>query len=144
MDLVTLQEDIIREEGGLLLKPYQDHLGYWTIGCGHLIRDDEKDELMNPISHERAVELFEKDLDVAIDDANTFCEGLDIDDNVRECIVHMSFQLGLPKLSQFKKFKQALQNNDIETAILEMKDSRAYNQTTNRWNRLIEKMEKSI
>jgi hypothetical protein len=56
----------------------------------------------------------------------------------------MSFQLGLPKLSQFKKFKEALQNNDIETAILEMKDSRAYNQTTNRWNRLIEKMEKSI
>ena len=144
MDLVTLQEDIIREEGGLLLEPYQDHLGYWTISAGHLIRDHEKEELMKPITHERAVELFQKDLDVAIDDANTFCEGMDIDDNVRECVIHMSFQLGLPKLSQFKKFKQALQNNDIETAILEMKDSRAYNQTTNRWNRLIEKMEKSI
>ena len=41
MDLVTLQEDIIREEGGLLLEPYQDHLGYWTISAGHLIRDHE-------------------------------------------------------------------------------------------------------
>ena len=144
MDLETLQADIMREEGHLVLEPYQDHLGYWTIGCGHLIRDDEKDELMNPISEERAKELFRKDLDVSIKDAETFCEGMDIDDNVKECVTHMSFQLGLPKLNQFKKFKKALQNNDIETAIIEMKDSRAYNQTTNRWDRLIEKMRKSL
>ena len=42
MDLEKLQEDIIREEGGLLLEPYQDHLGFWTTGAGHLIRDNEK------------------------------------------------------------------------------------------------------
>jgi len=144
MDLDTLTSDIMREEGHLVLEPYQDHLGYWTIGCGHLIRDDEKDELMNPITEERAKELFQKDLQVSIKDAETFCEGMDIDDNVKECVTHMSFQLGLPKLNQFKKFKKALQDNDIETAIAEMKDSRAYNQTTNRWDRLIEKMRKSI
>ena len=144
MDLDTLTSDIMREEGHLVLEPYQDHLGYWTIGCGHLIRDDEKDELMNPITEERAKELFQKDLQVSINDAEKFCEGMDIDDNVKECVTHMSFQLGLPKLNQFKKFKKALQDNDIETAIAEMKDSRAYNQTTNRWDRLIEKMRKSI
>ena len=144
MDLDTLTSDIMREEGHLVLEPYQDHLGFWTIGCGHLIRDDEKDELMNPITEERAKELFSKDLAVSIKDAETFCEGMDIDDNVKECVTHMSFQLGLPKLNQFKKFKKALQDNDIETAIAEMKDSRAYNQTTNRWDRLIEKMKKSI
>ena len=144
MDLDTLTSDIMREEGHLVLEPYQDHLGYWTIGCGHLIRDDEKDELMNPITEERAKELFSKDLAVSIKDAETFCEGMNIDDNVKECVTHMSFQLGLPKLNQFKKFKKALQDNDIETAIAEMKDSRAYNQTTNRWDRLIEKMKKSI
>ena len=144
MDLDTLTSDIMREEGHLVLEPYQDHLGYWTIGCGHLIRDDEKDELMNPITEERAKELFQKDLEVSINDAERFCEGMDIDDNVKECVTHMSFQLGLPKLNQFKKFKKALQDNDIETAIAEMKDSRAYNQTTNRWDRLIEKMRKSI
>jgi GH24 family phage-related lysozyme (muramidase) len=49
MDLETLREDIIREEGGLILKPYQDHLGYWTIGAGHLIRDDEKEELIDSV-----------------------------------------------------------------------------------------------
>ena len=144
MDLETLTDDIMREEGHLVLEPYQDHLGFWTIGCGHLIRDDEKDELMNPITEERAKELFSKDLEVSINDAETFCEGMSLDDNIEECVIHMSFQLGLPKLNQFKKFKKALQDNDIETAIAEMKDSRAYNQTTNRWDRLIEKMRKSI
>tara|TARA_B100000497_G_scaffold45409_1_gene52589 strand:- start:3902 stop:4336 length:435 start_codon:yes stop_codon:yes gene_type:complete len=144
MDLETLKNDIIREEGGLLLDPYQDHLGYWTIGCGHLIRDDERDELMKPITKERAKEIFVLDLGVSIQDAETFYKDMKIDDNVKECVIHMSFQMGLPRLNQFKKFKQALQNNDIETAIVEMKDSRWYNQTTNRANRLIEKMRKSL
>ena len=144
MDLEKLQEDIIREEGGLLLEPYQDHLGFWTTGAGHLIRDNEKDELMNPISKERAVELFQGDLSVSVKDAESFCKDMNIDDNIKECVTHMAFQLGLPKLNQFKKFKKALQDNDIETAIAEMKDSRAYNQTTNRWDRLIEKMRKSL
>ena len=69
---------------------------------------------------------------------------MDIDDNVRECVIHMSFQLGLPKLNKFVKFKKALQDNDIAEAIEQMKDSRAYKQTTNRWDRLIEKMRKSL
>jgi len=144
MDLETLKNDIIREEGGLVLDPYQDHLGYWTIGCGHLIRDNERDELMKPITQERAKEIFVLDLGVSIQDAETFYKDMKIDDNVKECVIHMSFQMGLPRLNQFKKFKQALQNNDIETAIVEMKDSRWYNQTTNRANRLIEKMRKSL
>tara|TARA_R100000149_G_C5799802_1_gene87589 strand:- start:44 stop:478 length:435 start_codon:yes stop_codon:yes gene_type:complete len=144
MDLETLQDDIMREEGHLVLEPYQDHLGYWTIGCGHLIRNHEKEELMKPITEERAKELFIFDLDVAIEDAEKFCEGMDIDDNVRECVIHMSFQLGLPKLNKFVKFKKALQDNDIAEAIEQMKDSRAYKQTTNRWDRLIEKMRKSL
>ena len=144
MDLETLKSDIIREEGGLLLDPYQDHLGYWTIGCGHLIRDDERDELMKPITQERAKEIFVLDLGVSIQDAETFYKNMKIDDNVKECVIHMSFQMGLPRLNQFKKFKQALQENNIEEAIEQMKDSRWYNQTTNRANRLIEKMRKSL
>jgi len=144
MDLETLKNDIIREEGGLVLDPYQDHLGYWTIGCGHLIRDNERDELMKPITQERAKEIFVLDLGVSIQDAETFYKDMKIDDNVKECVIHMSFQMGLPRLNQFKKFKQALQENNIEEAIEQMKDSRWYNQTTNRANRLIEKMRKSL
>lgn len=146
MDLETLQADIMREEG-VKYEIYNDHLGYKTFGVGHLCRATDPENEMKvgtKVSKIRVAECFEADLHVAINDAETFCEGMDIDDNVKECVTHMSFQLGLPKLNQFKKFKKALQDNDIETAIIEMKDSRAYNQTTNRWDRLIEKMRKSL
>ena len=144
MDLKTLQEEIIKEEGGVILEPYQDHLGYWTIAAGHLIRDHEKEELMKPITYERGIELFTKDFNVAIDDAETFTEGMILDDNVHECIIHMVFQLGLPRLQKFVKFKKCLTEGNIEGAIHEMKDSLWYNQTTNRANRIIKKMEKSL
>ena len=144
MDIETLRDDIIKEEGGIILEPYKDHLGYWTIGAGHLIRDNEKEELMKPITKERAVELFMKDFNVALKDMETFTEGMSIDDNAKECVLHMVFQLGLPRLNKFVKFKKCLSENDIEGAMVEMKDSLWYRQTTNRANRIIDKMKKSV
>ena len=144
MDLHTLQQQIIKEEGGIILKPYKDHLGYWTIGAGHLIRDNEKTELMQPITYQRGLELFLKDFNVSKKDMETFTEGMNIDDNAKECVLHMVFQLGLPRLNKFIKFKKCLTENDIEGAMVEMKDSLWYRQTTNRANRIIDKMKKSI
>ena len=144
MDLHTLQQEIIQEEGGIILKPYKDHLGYWTIGAGHLIRDNEKDELMQPITYQRGLELFLKDFNVSKKDMETFTEGMSIDVNAKECVLHMVFQLGLPRLNKFVKFKKCLSENDIEGAMVEMKDSLWYRQTTNRANRIIDKMKKSV
>ena len=144
MDLHTLQQEIIQEEGCIILKPYKDHLGYWTIGAGHLIRDNEKDELMQPITYQRGLELFLKDFNVSKKDMETFTEGMSIDDNAKECVLHMVFQLGLPRLNKFVKFKKCLSENDIEGAMVEMKDSLWYRQTTNRANRIIDKMKKSV
>ena len=144
MDLHTLQQEIIQEEGGIILKPYKDHLGYWTIGAGHLIRDNEKDELMQPITYQRGLELFLKDFNVSQKDMETFTEGMSIDDNAKECVLHMVFQLGLPRLNKFVRFKKCLSENDIEGAMVEMKDSLWYRQTTNRANRIIDKMKKSV
>ena len=144
MDLHTLQQEIIQEEGGIILKPYKDHLGYWTIGAGHLIRDNEKDELMQPITYQRGLELFLKDFNVSKKDMETFTEGMSIDDNAKECVLHMVFQLGLPRLKKFIRFKKCLSENDIEGAMVEMKDSLWYRQTTNRANRIIDKMKKSV
>ena len=144
MDLETLQTEIIQEEGGMILEPYQDHLGYWTIGAGHLIRDHEKEELMQGITHQKGVELFLKDFNVAIDDAEEFTQGMNIDDNAQECVIHMAFQLGLPRLNKFVKFKQCLADKNYSGAMVEMKDSLWWKQTTNRANRIIKKMERSV
>ena len=47
-------------------------------------------------------------------------------------------------MNKFRNFKQALVDGDIAKAQAEMKDSLWYRQTTNRADRLIEKMGKSL
>ena len=146
MDIEHLKKDIMFEEG-VKYEVYNDHLGYKTFGVGHLCRatDPENDmEVGTPVSKERVDECFEVDLYVAINDAEKFCEGMEVDDNIKECVTHMVFQLGLPRLNKFRNFKQALVDGDIAKAQAEMKDSLWYRQTTNRADRLIEKMGKSL
>jgi len=146
MDIEHLKKDIMFEEG-VKYEVYNDHLGYKTFGVGHLCRatDPENDmEIGTPVSKERVDECFEVDLYVAINDAEKFCEGMEVDDNIKECVTHMVFQLGLPRLNKFRNFKQALVDGDIAKAQAEMKDSLWYRQTTNRAERLIEKMGKSL
>ena len=126
---------------------YRCSEGYPTAGIGHLITEWDEDYFGKPVgtevSKEQVDAWFEKDLNVAIGDMEKFTEGMNIDENVKECVTHMVFQLGLPRLNKFKKFKQALLDNDIQTAQAEMKDSLWYRQTTNRAERLIEKLGKS-
>ena len=146
MDIEHLKKDIMFEEG-VKYEVYNDHLGYKTFGVGHLCRatDPENEmEVGTPVSKERVDECFEVDLYVAINDAEKFCEGIEVDDNIKECVTHMVFQLGLPRLNKFRNFKQALVDGDIAKAQIEMKDSLWYRQTTNRADRLIEKMGKSL
>ena len=146
MNLNKLQEQIMFEEG-VKYEIYNDHLGYKTFGVGHLVRATDPENEMavgTKVSKMRVAECFEADLYVAINDMEKFTEGMEIDDNIKECVTEMVFQLGLPRLNKFKNFKQALLDGDIETAQAEMKDSLWYRQTTNRADRLIEKLGKSL
>ena len=146
MNLNKLQKQIMFEEG-VKYEIYNDHLGYKTFGVGHLVRatDPENEmEVGTKVSKMRVAECFEADLYVAINDMEKFTEGMEIDDNIKECVTEMVFQLGLPRLNKFKNFKQALLDGNIETAQAEMKDSLWYRQTTNRADRLIEKLGKSV
>ena len=145
MNLEELKEHIKFEEG-VKYEIYNDHLGYKTFGVGHLVRATDPENEMavgTKVSKMRVAECFEADLYVAINDMEKFTEGMEIDDNIKECVTEMVFQLGLPRLNKFKKFKQALLDGDIKTAQAEMKDSLWYRQTTNRADRLIEKLGKS-
>ena len=146
MNLKELQEKIMFEEG-VKYEIYNDHLGYKTFGVGHLVRATDPENEMavgTKVSKMRVAECFEADLYVAMNDMEKFTEGMEVDDNIKECVTEMVFQLGLPRLNKFKKFKQALLDGDIETAQAEMKDSLWYRQTTNRADRLIEKLGKSL
>jgi len=147
MNLEELKEDIAKEEG-LKYQIYRCSEGYPTAGIGHLITEWDEEYYGMPIgtevSKEQVDKWFEADLYVAINDMEKFTADMQVDENVKECITHMVFQLGLPRLNKFKNFKQALIDGDIAKAQAEMKDSLWYRQTTNRAERLIEKMGKSL
>jgi len=147
MNLEELKEDIAKEEG-LKYQIYRCSEGYPTAGIGHLITEWDEEYYGMPIgtevSKEQIDKWFEADLYVAINDMEKFTADMQVDENVKECITHMVFQLGLPRLNKFKNFKQALIDGDIAKAQAEMQDSLWYRQTTNRAERLIEKMGKSL
>ena len=146
MNLDKLQKEIMFSEG-VKYEIYRCSEGYPTAGIGHLITEWDEEYFDKPVgtkvTEEQVAKWFMADLSVAINDMNQFTEGMNVDENVRECVTEMAFQLGLPRLNKFKKFKQALLDNDIKTAQAEMKDSLWYRQTTNRADRLIEKLGKS-
>ena len=147
MNLEELKEDIAKEEG-LKYEIYRCSEGYPTAGIGHLITEWDEEYYGMPIgtevSKEQIDKWFEADLYIAINDMEKFTADMQVDENVKECITHMVFQLGLPRLNKFKNFKQALIDGDIAKAQAEMQDSLWYRQTTNRAERLIQKMGKSL
>ena len=53
----------------------------------------------------------------------------------------MTFNMGMTRLSKFKNFKAAIERNDWKEAAKEGRDSRWYNQVTNRAERLMTMLE---
>jgi lysozyme len=139
MDRNKLIEELKYDEG-CVYKIYEDHLGYATFGIGHLIKDTDPEfekAIDTPVSEERVDECFNQDIDIV-------CEELDrnllwwrgLNDNRRRILANMCFNLGYTRLSGFKKFLAALENQEWETAAEEMMDSRWATQVGPRAERL--------
>tara|TARA_Y100000593_G_scaffold36083_1_gene70353 strand:- start:1860 stop:2315 length:456 start_codon:yes stop_codon:yes gene_type:complete len=144
MNLVKLQDEIANDEG-IKYETYHCSEGYLTGGIGHLITEWDEDYYDKPIGtkipHEKVNEWFENDVQVAIDD----CKGLfdnfeELPEDIQRVLANMSFQLGRPTLSKFKNMIAAVHAQDYEEMAKQMEDSRWYRQTTNRANRLIERV----
>lgn len=114
---------------------YKDSLGYPTIGYGHLVLQDE--DFTNGLTEAEADKLLDIDIAKARNDVLKLDLNLPKNSNWNDFIVLMVFQLGLTKTRQFKKFLAALKSSNYATAIIEVKDSNWYRQTTNRVNQMI-------
>ena len=146
MNRHDLKKEIIADEG-MMLHIYKDHLGYLTVGVGHLIT--EKDEEWGKpektqITTDRAETLFADDLENAIDDCKKLYKTFDdFPREVQHVVVNMMFNLGLPRLSKFKKMKAAIEVRDFRLAASEMVASKWFTQVPNRAARLVERMRKA-
>lgn len=137
----------LKIDEGVKYEIYHDHLGYPTFGVGHLITVDDPEsayDIGEPVSVERVIEAFERDLDIAISECIVLYGNAEWDmfpGEVQEILVNMMFNLGRPKLSKFKRMNLALLNHDWKLAAVEGRDSLWYRQVTNRAERLMRILE---
>ena len=139
MNMEKLMQELIGDEG-FKYEIYLDHLGYPTMGVGHLITEKDEEHgkpVGTPISEDRIRGCLDNDIKIV-------CEELDmkepwwrtLNDNRQRVIANMCFNLGHPRLSGFKKFIQAMQVSDWERAAVEMMDSKWSGQVGDRAVRL--------
>ena len=138
-DQLCIDEGVVREV-------YEDHLGYRTFGVGHLVLHTDPEygqDVGTPVSDDRVWEAFQHDLKTCIEE----CERLYLSDwnnfpaEVKEIIANMMFKMRRPRLSQFRNMNKHLSAGDWKSAAIEGRDSRWYDQVTNRAERLMERLE---
>ena len=143
MDIDKLREEIEYDEGNVQ-KIYLDHLGLPTFGIGHLVRESDPEygwEVGTEVSKERCDSVFNEDVKTVISDCHKLYSDFDnLPEEVKRIIANMMFNMGRPRLSQFKKMIQAIRDGDWIEAGNQMQDSRWYKQVTNRADRLISRM----
>ena len=125
MNLEKLKNHL-KEEEGYRDTVYKDHLGFATIGYGHLVKPHE--HFIKDKKYDRKV-----------------LEKIFNNEEAIEIITHMCFQLGRTKTAKFVKMFEALRNKDYTIAGFEMEDSLwAKKHTPARASRLAEQMKKLI
>lgn len=132
MNLSPLISELRRDEG-VINYAYQDSLGYWTIGVGHLI-DKRKGGKMPDVIIDM---LLRYDIDEKIAELNEKLPWWGfLDEPSQRVIVNMAFNLGVEGLLKFGKFMDALKDGDRNRAASEMLDSKWAEQVGARATRL--------
>ena len=145
MNIEQLKETLKIDEG-VVYEIYNDHLGYPTFGIGHLVLESDPEygqAVGTSVSEDRVDECFEKDVLTVIKDCQKLHDGWDgYPEEVKQIVANMMFNMGLTRLSKFKRHNAALQSGDWTEAAVEGRDSKWYKQVTNRAERLMERLEK--
>jgi len=102
---------------GLRLKPYKCTAGKTTIGYGRNLDDVG-------LSNEEAEYLLMHDLESAEKEAEKLDCYKKLNQNRKDILIEMVFNLGYPRLCGFKKMIQALDRGDYDGAANEMLDSK--------------------
>lgn len=143
MNLEQLRLELEADEG-CKYEVYLDHLGLPTFGIGHLVTENDEEhgcEVGTEVSEERVAEVFEQDIQITLDECQRLYEDFDdLPEEVQLIIANMMFNMGRPRLSQFKGMKAGVDARDWNQAADEMVDSKWYRQVTNRADRLVTRM----
>ena len=112
------------------MKPYRCTAGKLTIGVGRNLDDVG-------LIEEEAMYLLKTDIDRAMDDLNRHVPWWrSMTDAQRRALVNMCFNLGWPRLGEFKNMLAGLKAGDFEHAAAEALDSRWASQVGKRSERI--------
>jgi len=153
----SVSEDLykmIERHEGKKNKVYYDTENIPTIGIGfNLTKADASQKLSNlgvniqdilngkSLTDKQVYSLFKEDVNTAISNARSFLPSFDRQpETVKNVIVDMAFNLGINRLSGFKDFRKALENNNYQEAANEMINSRWYSQVGNRSKELVNRI----
>lgn len=143
MNIDAFKEEIIADEG-VKYEIYLDHLGLPTFGIGHLITEADPEHgqpIGTPVSESRVNTCFYNDVELVLNDCMILYPDFeDLPEEAQRVIANMMFNMGRPRLSKFKKMKEAVDARDWNAAGYEMIDSRWYQQVPNRAERLVNRM----
>ena len=144
MNLEILRQEIEADEG-CKYETYHCSEGHLTGGIGHLITDWDEEiysgPIGTPIPEEQVKNWFERDVQQSINDCISLFDNFDkLPEDIQHVLTNMSFQLGRPRLSKFKKMIAAVHDEDYREMALQMEDSRWFKQTQNRAQRLIDRV----
>ena len=132
----------VKEHEGFRNSVYRDTLGKRTVGYGHLCVEDHWEDNREYTVPELE-RVLEADLNNAIRGAEELCSDCPVlEDQAKEIIVEMIFQLGKTGVSKFKNMWKALKHDppNYEQASIEMLDSRWAKQTPGRAKEMSEHM----
>jgi lysozyme len=146
MNIAQLREQLKIDEG-VKYEIYKDHLGYDTFGIGHLVVKEDVEfgqSVGTKVSEDRVNEVFEKDVQKMIKEAKILFPNFDsLPEEAQQVIVNMTFNMGRPRLSNFKKFISHINESKWEEASKEMLNSAWAKQVNKRAQRLSDRI-KSI
>ena len=123
----------LKREEGWSATPYQDHLGFWTIGWGFLI-DPRKNATLPQRVADYWLETLVEDRQRALDDALPWL--LRQPDEVRDALTEMAYQMGTVGVLKFTKMLDALKAGNRVLASNEALDSEWARQTPERARRV--------
>lgn len=136
MNREKLKQQLIVDEG-YRGSVYRDTIGMLTVGIGHLVLPSDNLTYGQYVDNKRVMDMFEHDIVHAGIGCRALVKDFDtLPDDVQGVLVNMCFNLGAPRLKDFKKFLAAVSERDFQKAAQEMKDSIWYKQVKSRGARL--------
>jgi lysozyme len=129
-------KDLLIQDEGYRQFPYKCTAGKLTIGIGRNIED-------RGISKDEALFLLNNDIDVCLSELrNSFTFFDALNDARKIVLINMCFNLGIPKLMQFRKMREAIEQFNFVEASKQMLDSKWAKDVGHRAERLAFIMEK--